>query len=128
MIVLDTHVWLWWISEDASLSRPAHQAIRTANRIGISAISCLEVATAVAKGRILLDRDPLEWMEQSLTFDRVELLPIEPAIAVKATQLGREFVGDPADRVIVATAILESATVVSKDDRIRAYRAVDSIW
>jgi PIN domain nuclease of toxin-antitoxin system len=116
------------VSRDAKLSRPADKAIRSAKQIGICAISCLEVATAVAKGRIQLDRDPLAWMQQALALDRVELLPISPAIAVQATQLGREFHGDPADRLIVASAILEAAVLVTKDDGIRRYPAVTTVW
>lgn len=128
MTVLDTHAWLWWVSADAKLSRAADKAIRSTKAIGICAISCLEVATAVAKGRVLLDRDPLEWMQQALSLERVELLAISPAIAVKATQLGRGFHGDPADRLIVATTILEAATLVTKDERIRGYPAVTTVW
>lgn len=128
MTVLDTHAWLWWVSADAKLSRAADKAIRSTRTIGICAISCLEVATAVAKGRVLLDRDPLEWIQQALALERVELLAISPAIAVKATQLGREFHGDPADRLIVATTILEAATLVTKDKRIRDYPAVTTVW
>lgn len=128
MMLLDTHAWLWWVSKDAKLSRAAEKQIRAAKRIGVCAISCLEVATAAAKGRIQLDRAPLAWLQQALALDRVELLPISPAIAVQATQLGREFHGDPADRLIVATAILEAATLVTKDDRIRNYPAVTTVW
>lgn len=128
MTVLDTHAWLWWVSKDAKLGRAAAAEIRRARRIGVCAISCLEVATAVAKGRIQLDRDPLAWMQQALALERVELLPVSPAIAVQATQLGREFHGDPADRLIVATALLEAATLVTKDDRIRSYPAVTTVW
>ena len=128
MIVLDTHAWLWWVSADAKLSRTAAKAIKSAKAIGICAISCLEVATAVAKGRIQLDRDPLEWMRQALALEGAELVAISPAIAVKATQLGREFHGDPADRLIVATAILEAGILVTKDQRIRDYPAVTTIW
>jgi PIN domain nuclease of toxin-antitoxin system len=126
--VLDTHTWLWWVSADAKLSRAAAKAIKSAKAIGICAISCLEVATAVAKGRIQLDRDPLEWMRQALALEGVELLAISPGIAVKATQLGREFHGDPADRLIVATTILEAGILVTKDERIREYPAVTTIW
>ena len=88
MIVLDTHAWLWWVSDPSRLSRAAHRRIRTATQIGISAISCLEVATAVTKGRITLDREVLDWLEQALSLPKVELLPLTPLIAVKATQLG----------------------------------------
>lgn len=128
MIVLDTHVWIWWVSDPAHLSRAATREIHSATEIGISAISCFEVATAAAKGRIILDRAPLEWLTQALAVPRVELLPISPAVAVKATQLGRAFRGDPADRLIVATSVVESATLVTKDGRIRDYPGVPTLW
>jgi PIN domain nuclease of toxin-antitoxin system len=128
MIVLDTHVWLWWVSDPAKLSRVAARNIKAASSIGIPAVSCFEVAAAVAKRRISLDRDTLEWLQQSLTLPRVELLPLSPAIAVKATQLGRSFPGDPADRLIVASALLASAPLVTKDERIRSYPAIEAVW
>lgn len=82
---------------------------------------------AAAKGRILLDRSPLEWIEQALDLPKVELVPLTPAIAVQASHLG-QFHGDPADRVIVASAILESAHLVTKDKTIRTYPAIATIW
>lgn len=128
MILLDTHAWLWLVSKPSDLSRAARYRIATETRIGVSAISCLEVATAVAKKRITLDRDPLSWLEQALALPKFDLLPLTPAIAVKATQLGQDFQGDPADRIIVATSILESAALITKDSRIRHYPAVTSVW
>jgi PIN domain nuclease of toxin-antitoxin system len=128
MIVLDTHAWLWWVSDPSRLSRAAHRRIRTATQIGISAISCLEVATAVTKGRISLDREVLDWLEQALALPKVELVPLTPLIAVKATQLGNDFPGDPADRVIAATSIVESAPLVTKDSRVHASGALTVIW
>ena len=80
MIVLDTHAWLWWISKPSELSRAARQRIGAETRLGVSAISCLEVATLVAKGRISLDRDPLDWLEQAVAVRKVELLPLTPAV------------------------------------------------
>lgn len=59
MIVLDTHAWLWWISKPSELSRTARQRINAETQLGVCAISCLEIATLVAKGRISLDRDAL---------------------------------------------------------------------
>jgi PIN domain nuclease of toxin-antitoxin system len=128
LIVLDTHAWLWWVSDPSRLSRAAHRRIRAATQIGISAISCLEVATAVTKGRITLDRAVLDWLEQALSLPKVELIPLTPLIAVKATQLGNDFPGDPADRVIAATSIVESAPLVTKDSRVHASGAVAVIW
>jgi PIN domain nuclease of toxin-antitoxin system len=128
MIVLDTHVWLWWVSEPNLLGKDASREIKRADRIGVSAISCLEVATAASKGRIGLDRGVLDWIEQALALPRVELMPITPRVSVKATQLGAEFHGDPADRIIVATALLEAAVLITKDFRIQKYPAVPTVW
>jgi PIN domain nuclease of toxin-antitoxin system len=128
VIVLDTHAWIWWVSKPANLSRAARQRIGAEIRIGVSAISCLEVATLVAKRRISLDRDPLEWLEHALALPKIELLPLTPAIAVKATQLGNDFPGDPADRIITATSILESASLITKDSSIRDYAGVNAVW
>ena len=127
MIVLDTHTWIWWASAPAMLGRRARAAIETADRIGVPAICCFEVAAAIAKGRIMLDRAPTEWLEQALALPRVELAPLTPSIAVKATQLGA-FHGDPADRLIVATALIDDAPIVTRDRNIRGYAAVTSIW
>ena len=125
--VLDTHAWIWWASAPGKLGRRGRAAIEDADRIGIPAVCCFEVAAAAAKGRITLDRAPLEWLEQALALPRAELLALTPTIAVKATQLG-VFHGDPADRLIVATALVDGAPLVTKDRNIRAYTAVSSVW
>ena len=70
----------------------------------------------------------LDWLEQALALSKVELLPLTPLIAVKATQLGNDFPGDPADRVIAATSIVESAPLITKDSRVRGSGAVTVIW
>jgi PIN domain nuclease of toxin-antitoxin system len=128
MIVLNTHAWLWWVSKPSGLSRIAKRRIERESRLGISAISCLEIATLVAKSRISLDRDTLEWLDAALMLPKVELLPLTPPIAVKASLLGNNFPGDPADRIIAATAIIESAPLVTKDGRIRDSEVVTTIW
>lgn len=127
MTVLDTHAWIWWVSDPARLGKKARAHIEAAERIGVAAVSCFEVAAAVAKGRISLDRAPLDWLRQALAIPRAELLPLTPAVAVKATQLG-SFHGDPADRLIVATTMLESGTLVTRDRRLRDYAPLETIW
>lgn len=127
MTVLDTHAWIWWVSDASRLGRRARTRIDAAERIGVAAVSCFEVTAAVAKGRISLDRAPLDWLRQALAMPRVELLPLTPAVAVKATQLG-SFHGDPADRLIVATTMLESGTLVTRDRRLRDYGALETVW
>ncbi len=127
MIVVDTHVWIWAVSDPEKLSRAAARALKTEASIGVPAISCWEVAMLAAKGRIGLDRGPLEWIEDALAAP-FELLSLSPAIAVRATQLGHAFHGDPADRLIVATALVGGAPLVTKDQNIRAYGAATTIW
>src|SRR5213593_3630128 len=81
-------------------------------------ICCLEVATLATRNRITLDRPPLQWLHDALALPRVDLLAITPAVAVKAAELPALFPGDAADRLIAATAILESALLITKDDRL----------
>ena len=81
----------------------------------------------VDRERIQIDRGAIEWLEGALAQDRVELLPLTPAIAVTSTQLGN-FQGDPADRLIAATAIVHSAKLVTQDQRIADSPLVDTVW
>jgi PIN domain nuclease of toxin-antitoxin system len=126
--VLDTHAWIWWVSDPDRLSRPARREIARASRIGVPGICCLEVAVGVRRGRISLDRPTLDWLEDAVAQPRVELLPLTPSIAVKAADLPTTFPGDPADRVITATAVLLSAPLVTRDEGIRAFSGVRCIW
>ncbi len=128
MIVLDTHAWIWWVSDPARLGNKGRRDIEHARTIGIPAICCLEVSVLAARGRIRLDRPTLEWIHDTLALPRVELLPLTPAIAVKAAELPAMFPGDPADRLIAATAVLESAAIVTKDGRIRGFAGVRTVW
>jgi PIN domain nuclease of toxin-antitoxin system len=126
--VLDTHAWIWWVAEPARLGQAARRILDVAKRIGVPAICCLEVAALGAKGRITLDRPALAWMQDALALPRVELMPLTPAVAVKAAALPASFPGDPADRLIVATALVESATLVTRDGGIRRSRVIETAW
>jgi PIN domain nuclease of toxin-antitoxin system len=128
MIVLDTHAWVWWAADRGKLSRKARAAIESERRRAIADISVWEVAMLIAKGRLRVDRDPAEWLGHASALENLEVIPIRPAIAIRSTQLGHSFQGDPADRLVVATALAEGASLVSKDDRIRGYPPVTTIW
>ncbi len=128
IVLLDSHAWLWWVSAPGELGRAAASRLRRAQRVLVSAISCLEVAMAVARGRISLDRGVLEWLEQAVALPRVELVPLTPNVAVAAAQLGRDFPGDPADRVIAATALLEGAVLLTKDRQLRSRPPLLTAW
>ena len=127
MIVLDTHAWIWWTSSPEKLSKRARHAIDEGGELIVAAISCWEVAMLVAKRRLELDRDVLVWIRQALAGPRIELEPLGPEIAVRAASL-TDFHGDPADRLVVATALQRRAVVLTKDDRIRSCELVDCVW
>lgn len=128
MIILDTHAWIWWTSESPNLSEKAADAIRNASQIGIPAICCWELAMLEAKKRIGLNIDAQVWIDLALQKEKVQLIPLSPEIAVLSTRLPEEFHGDPADRIIVASSLVNKAPLVSKDTRISSCNFVRTIW
>jgi len=129
VIVLDTHAWLWWVAEPERLSRGAREAIDRSERLGVATISCWEVAMLVEAGRIELDRTVEVWIEQALADARTQSLPLTSAVTVRAALLGREeFVGDPADRIIYATARDAGASLVTRDTVLRAFDPRGTVW
>jgi PIN domain nuclease of toxin-antitoxin system len=127
VIVLDTHAWLWWLSGTARLGRVAGRRIDEADTIGVPAICCFEVAAAVHRGRLALDRGVLDWLDAALATPRVALLPLTPRVAVRASSL-IGFHGDPADRLIVATALEAGSALVTRDGAIRRAKLVETVW
>ncbi len=129
VIVLDTHVWLWWLDDPARLSEAARYAIDDASRIGICTLSALELATLAVRGRITLDRDAGVWVRQALATPRVEALAPSAEVAVAAAMLDRDsFPGDPVDRIIYATARAARAQLVTRDRAIRAFDQRIAVW
>ena len=127
VIVADTHAWLWWLSTKESLSSTARQRLDFEDVVGVSMISLLEISTAVTRGRIELDMPLRPWIASALQRTRTILLPIEIDIAVEAGSM-TSGVGDPADRLIVATALHHRAPLVTRDGRIRESGLVETIW
>ncbi len=128
MIVLDTAAWIWRASDPKHLTPAARRAIDAAERALVSAISVWEVAMLVAKRRIQLDRPVEQWVDLALTLPGIQLAPLEPAIAVRSTKLPGGFHPDPADRIVVATALEYGIPIVTPDERIRSYPHVQSTW
>lgn len=123
MILLDTHVWFWWVRADPLLD-PAHARHIAANRtngIGVSVYSVWELAMLEQKGRVVVDRPLLDWVQVALAYPDVHLLPLTPEIAIESTRLPDPFHKDPADRILVATARVLSIPVVTEDCKILAY-------
>jgi PIN domain nuclease of toxin-antitoxin system len=129
MIVLDTHVWFYWINDSTEeLSDDALTSINSKTTLGISIISCWEIAMLVAKNRLRLSNDVLKWVEQALEYPAIKLLEITPEIAVLSTRLPGQFHGDPADRLIAATCMIHSAPLVTKDKKVHTWGHIRTIW
>ena len=127
MIVLDTHVWIWWAAGARKLTKRARVRIESAERILVPAICAWEVAMLVDRRRLELDRPVLTWLRQAIDLPAVELAPLTPEVAVRAAGLGGGFPGDPADRLIVATALEHRGPLVTMDERLRNSGIVESI-
>jgi PIN domain nuclease of toxin-antitoxin system len=129
VIVLDTHAWLWWMAEPGKLSPVAREAIDREEQIGVSTMSCWEVAMLAEAGRIQLDRPVGAWVKQALADSRTQPLPLTSTVAVAAALLGREgFNGDPADRIIYSTARGTGARLITCDRLLRSFDPRGTIW
>lgn len=131
MIVLDTHALVWWISRDETLSRKARKVIEkemAEGEIVISAISAWEIAMLVEREKLVLSMEVERWMATVAEIEAVRIVPMDVEVLVKSVNLPGEFHRDPADRMIVATARKFAAPLVTKDEKIRAYPHVKTIW
>lgn len=121
MIVLDTHIWFWWVSgEHRRLSRSLLETLATSTAVGVSPVSCFEISLAARRGRIELTMPAREWIGQALSPSGIELLPLTAAIAIAAVDLP-EHHRDPFDRMIIATALELNAQLASVDSAFSAY-------
>ncbi len=123
-LVLDTHVLIWLINGDQTLSSNVKQAIDEASAGGetlVPVVCFWEVGMLHSKRRLHLEKPPLEWTRDALNRPGIQVAPFIPEIAISSTQLPGNFHQDPADRVIVATGRALDATVVTRDRRIIRY-------
>ncbi|MGH8779559.1 type II toxin-antitoxin system VapC family toxin [Paraburkholderia sp.] len=131
MIVLDTHTLVWWVHGDDTLSKKAKAAITReldGGQIVVSAISAWEIAMLVEREKLVLSMDVGSWLATVGEIDAVRFMPVDNEISVKSVELPGEFHKDPADRIIVATARKLAVPLVTKDEKIRAYAHVKTIW
>lgn len=128
MIVLDTHIWVWWVHGDDRLTKAQTELIEAheADIIGVSAISCWEVAKLVEYERLVLPYNLKEWFEQALDYPGIRLMELTPEIVIESTQLPGEFHRDPADQIIVATARVNNCPLVTSDGKISKYAHVET--
>lgn len=119
-LLLDSHVLHWWSAEPHRLSKAATDALEQADELAVADISWLELAWLAEDGRISLSVPIQAWLGQLAS--HVRAVPITPAIAATAVGLPATFPGDPADRLIYATAIERGWRLVTKDRRLRSHR------
>ncbi len=131
VIVLDTHALLWWVTGSARLSTRARRELEKSLRQGpvaASAISLFEISTAVRRGRLDLGLPAREWLAELLRIAELRIEPVDAYITLAAGNLADSLPGDPADRIIAATAISLRARLVTADARLRKSPHVESIW
>lgn len=123
-ILLDTHIWLNLVTGSPILSPAFVRAADHAEeneRILVAPISIWEIGMLVEKGRIILDKDPLDWVNIAVQEFGFVLTPFSPKIAIESTRLPELSHADPADRILIATAREENAVLVTYDEKILAY-------
>lgn len=131
MIVLDTHALLWWLAGAPQLSPAASRAITeavAADRVVVSTISVLEIVTAVRRGRLHLTMSVAQWLADARQLPELRFEPVSAEIAELAGGFGEDMHGDPADRLIAATALVLGAPLATADEKLRACALVQTVW
>lgn len=130
LIVLDTHTLIWWAAGSSDLPAALRRQVQTAlvqDALWASSISAWEIAMLVQRGRLVLSVPVREWVARVESIRGLRFLPIDNALGIRAVELP-DLHGDPADRLIVATAERLGATLVTRDERLRAYAGIKTLW
>lgn len=131
MILLDTSALIRWICVPERLSKSASKTIEEEIKKGeilISSISLWEICLLIKKERLGFWVDPENWLEKVESLPFIRFVPVDNQVAIKSVKLDEDFHQDPADRMIVATALLNGATLITSDQKILKYSKVKTIW
>jgi PIN domain nuclease of toxin-antitoxin system len=131
VIVLDTHAWVWWLTAPERLSRKTQRLIErnlAESKVRISSISVWEIAMLVARGRLSFAIDFPSWLKEATSVSGTKFHAVDNSVAYQAVNLPGNFHADPADRMIVATALALDATLISGDQKIQDYSYVKVVW
>ncbi|OGM64207.1 twitching motility protein PilT [Candidatus Woesebacteria bacterium RIFCSPLOWO2_01_FULL_39_14] len=131
MILLDTHVLIWWLNGSAKLSNKALREIKNSKKkekIFVSSISIWEIAMLVKKKRLKLTLNVESWIREVERLTYINFLPVDNNIAFESVYLPEFKHKDPADRIIVATARGLRAKLITSDIRILRYPHIQTIW
>ncbi len=130
-MLLDTHAWIWYLSQPELISKKAKKTLdkaRNNDQLCISSISVWEIAMLVKKNRLQFNIDVEDWIAKSETLPFFKFLPITNRIALKSVSLPEPLHSDSADRIIIATALIEGMPIITKDKKIIDYSEVETIW
>ena len=130
MTLLDTHVWLWWLLGSPRLpakERTALDRLGSRCRVRLAAVSLWEAQMLHAKGRLTLDRAFDVWIREAAAVGVVEVVPLDVEVVIALADLPMTFHGDPADRLIVATARAHRLSLATHDRAVRRSRLV-TVW
>lgn len=131
MIVLDTHVLIWWLAEPRNLSVKARRLVRASAakaEVSVSMISLFEIATLVRRRRLVLAVSLTSWVAALRSMSEINLQPVSLEIALAAGDFDEPFPGDPADRLIAATALVAGARLVTADQKLRSVSTIEAVW
>jgi PIN domain nuclease of toxin-antitoxin system len=128
MIILDTHIWVWWVQNDSRLTKQQQQWLKDyeSDGLGVSILSCWEAAKLVEKQRLILPLAIDKWLEIALAYPGVQLLNLSLPIVIDSTQLNG-FHSDPFDQLIVATARFYDCPLLTADAKILNYSDVQTL-
>lgn len=123
-LLLDTHIWIWWIAQDGRLPRKIEKRLMDgAESLAISSVSIYEAVLHIRRGRVVIDLPLNEWLHVATVEAGISVMPVNDDIAANAAALPAHH-GDPLDRMIIATALYRNALLVSVDGQFSRYESL----
>lgn len=131
MILLDTHVWIWWVQDPGRIPVAARRRIEAEEADGglvVSAVSFWEIALKNSIGKLELPMDVRSWLSAARRYPGIRIVNLSAEAAMESTMLPGTFHNDPADRFLVAQSRVSGMPIITADRKILAYPYVEAIW
>ena len=130
MILLDTHVWLWWVQDPGRIRELARHRIESEesrNGLLVSAVSFWEIALKSSLGKLELPMNVGDWLAAARTYPGIRVIPLSAEAAAESTMLPGSFHNDSADRFLVAQARERGIPLATADGKILPYPFVETV-